>query len=133
MAAPTPPEKEPEHSGLRPLSPWGEGYCRWCKFVVGLDYSGLLVPHVRGAQLQNQKACDGSGTRPPKVIPYMSRKAAFKTVARKERCHECSREVPVLSDGRFAPHTVAYRVTTACKGGSSFPRPPERDHGNERG
>lgn len=126
MAAPT--DRPPSI-----LSEWGEGYCRWCFFVVGLSHDGRLAQHSRGSNGASPHQCDGSGTKPPKITPYASRKAAFKTVARKMRCHECSREVSVLPDGRFAAHTVAYHVTTSCKGGYSFPRPPERDHGSERG
>lgn len=135
MAAP--PEKEPEHSGLRPLSPYGEGYCRWCHFVVGLDYAGMLAQHFRGAhgltarQGAEAKPCGGSGTRPPKVTPHASRKAAFRAVARKEQCHVCKRETVLLADGRLSSHSRdPYRLNDTCAGGYRF---PERDHSGERG
>ena len=128
------PACPPPHTGLRPLSLYGEGYCRWCHFVVGLDHYGLLVRHFRGGsgdELRGPRGCKGSGTKPPKVTPYMSRKAMFKTVGRKERCHVCNREVPLLPDGRMTSHTPdPYRPTWHCKGGYQV---PGRDHGGERG
>lgn len=128
MATPPP---EPPHSGVRPLSPWGEGYCRHCCFVVGLTYDGQLAEHTRGAQLMDPKPCKGTGARPPKITPYASRKAAFRAVARKEQCHLCKRDVVLLADGRLSAHSRdPYRLTDTCAGGYRF---PERDHANERG
>lgn len=127
MAVPPPDGRPPTI-----LSEHGEGYCRWCHFVIGLDYSGMLASHVRGAHgMANAKDCDGSGTRPPKVTPYASRKAAFRSVARKEQCRFCKRDIVLLADGRFTSHSRdPYRLNDACTGGYRF---PERDHANERG
>jgi len=125
MAAPT--DRPPSI-----LSEWGEGYCRWCFFVVGLSHDGRLAQHHRNSSYQPRQ-CDGSGTLPPKITPFSSRKAAFKQVAKKHPCHVCRRTVPVLSDGRLGPHAVAHHATTNCAGGYQLPRPPERDHSGERG
>lgn len=65
------------------LSPHGEGYCRWCQFVVGLGSSGLLAPHVRGKN--GDRWCPGSDTTPPKVTPYSSRKAMFRVAPKTAR------------------------------------------------
>lgn len=87
----TPP---PEHSGLRPLSPYGEGYCKACQFVIGLDCDGRVAQHWRGAHgLMTSRECKGSGWKPPKVTPYSSRKAAFTANAPDVRCPECERVV----------------------------------------
>lgn len=85
------------------LSPNGEGYCRYCRFVVGLDDGGLLDRHARGAILLSAlaygtepvqpPACKGSGTLPPKITPYRSAKSAFKAVPRKTLCPRCLNEV----------------------------------------
>lgn len=127
MATPPP---EPPHSGVRPLSPWGEGYCRHCCFVVGLTYDGLLVLHDRGAQLHSNAACKGGGTKAPKVTPYSSRKAAFTTRSEKVNCHICRREVHLLADGRMVAHTSSTSSLARCSGGYHV---PQRDHANERG
>lgn len=126
----TTPPPEPDHSGLRPLSPWGEGYCRYCHFVVGLTYDGQLAGHNRGAQLQSNSACKGGGTRPPKVTPYASRKAAFTTKSEKVDCHVCGRGVYLLADGRMSAHTSSTSSLARCSGGYHL---PQRDHANERG
>jgi len=84
---------EPVHTGVRPLSPHGEGYCRWCFFVVGLDHDGLLTAHERNGLYEAPKTCKGSGTRPPKVTPYASRKAAFLTRSPREWCPTCCQTV----------------------------------------
>lgn len=133
MTATPPPSPEPERSALRPLSPYGEGYCRHCRFIIGLTPKGLIERHQRGTSLGDSADCKGSCTQPPKITPYASRKAAFKTVARKARCHECGREVLVMSDGRLVVHNSSAVARVLCAGGYSFPRPPGRDHGGERG
>lgn len=90
----TPPTTE--HTGVRPLSPNGEGYCRWCHFVVGLDEEGKLDQHRRGFARDwevSSKDCKGSGTKPPKVTPYASRKAAFRVGAPYAYCPLCKQQV----------------------------------------
>lgn len=136
----TTPPPEPEHTGLRPLSPWGEGYCRYCHFVVGLTYDGLLVFHSRGAQLHSDAVCKGGGTKAPKVTPHSSRKAAFTTKSEKVGCHVCGREVHLLVDGRMTVHSPSVSTLTRCPGGYHQPERgsartdvPQRDHGSERG
>ena len=132
----TTPPSDPEHCGLSPLSPYGEGYCRVCQFIVGLDPHGLLVAHTRHISIYHDERnrCDGSDTRPPKKTPYASRRAAFRTSAKKADCRICGQEVSVLADGRMRRHSVTpYRLSAACDGSYQLPGPPERDHGRERG
>lgn len=128
----------PEHSGLRPLGPHGEGYCRVCRFVVGLTDQLVLEEHWRGkyATMGDGKPCRGSYTRPPKVTPYASRKSAFRANATKVHCPVCRREVVVMADGRLNGHTVTYSSMTHCKAGWHTYEAAQslvRDHGNERG
>lgn len=131
----TPP---PEHSGIRPLGPYGEGYCRVCRFVVGLTADHLLEEHWRGkyANLGDGKACKGSYTRPPKVTPYASRKSAFRATATKVICPVCRREVVVMADGRLNVHTVSYHRLAYCEAGWHTYEAAQslvRDHQSERG
>lgn len=90
-------EAQPVHTGLRPLSPFGEGYCRWCHFVIGLTFQGVIEQHTRSASMWRDEAepCKGSYARPPKVTPYTSRKAAFRLTVPKEICPACTKEVRV--------------------------------------
>lgn len=100
------PPPEPEHSGLRPLSPWGEGYCRWCHFVVGLTWEGQLVEHVRGAHgLDITNPCKGSFTKPPKVTPYASRKAAFRVKSEPAWCPKCRQFARTTRKGGVRTYT----------------------------
>lgn len=133
----TPP---PEHAGLRPLGPHGEGYCRVCRFVVGLTADHLLEEHYRGkyANLGDGKACKGSYTRPPKVTPYASKRSQFRASATKVNCPVCRREVVVMADGRLNGHpSDPYRLNNHyCKAGWHTYEAAQtlvRDHGNERG
>lgn len=80
------------------LSPFGEGYCGRCAFVVGLDPTGMLSHHSRGRYDQ----FDGPGTRCPgggrpawKRTPYYSAKARFSATGGKALCTACKRGVPV--------------------------------------
>lgn len=120
------------------LSPHGEGYCRVCRFVVGLNESGLLDQHARGGHgYLAANPCKGSGKTPPRLTPYSSRLSAFRSTPRKVDCPACGRNVAVLSDGRIQGHPVPRSVTTACLAGwhtvpmAESMRP--RDHTNERG
>jgi hypothetical protein len=135
-------EHDGSTSGLRPLGPYGEGYCRQCHFIEPLDQEGRLAEHHRGASLASSKACAGSGKVPQKITPKESRKAAFRVIAPLVACHVCGRQVIVLVDGRVSGHTMAIRVLEQCKG--SFQTPPDgavysnrgpgsRNHSQERG
>lgn len=115
------------------LSEYGEGYCRWCQFVIGLNHHGLLLQHRRGIGSYGQVSeCKGSDTVPPKITPYSSKRARFIATPRRAECPQCRRpDMPLLSDGRLAGHlSDPYRPGSYCKGGYTL---PERDHGAERG
>lgn len=74
--------EDPEsHHGLRPLGPYGEGYCRVCHFVQALTSDGLIERHSRGALLVGPAQCKGSFTKAPKITPFASRKAQFRVEA----------------------------------------------------
>lgn len=84
------------------LSPFGEGYCRHCRFIIGLGPDGLLEEHRPGSSAKRQEIwsespapCPGWGTRPGRRVPKESRNAAFTTKAERRICATCSREVPV--------------------------------------
>ena len=120
----------PEHSGLRPLGPYGEGYCRVCHFILALTADGLIERHSRGSQI-SPRECKGSWRKAPKLTPMTSKLAAFKTKAELVECTKCRRFVPTMSDGRLNGHTTALNTSTFCKGGYNLPG--ARDHGGERG
>lgn len=85
------------------LSEHGEGYCRQCRFVVGLDSAGRLQSHRRGASMVDRYGdaqaprCSGSYRTPARVTPYMSRKSAFRFEPELAVCPKCDRPVPVVS------------------------------------
>lgn len=84
------------------LSEFGEGYCRWCHFVVGLTRWGVMARHYRGRGLpQGEKHCPGSLKAPAKRTPYSSRKAAFRVTPRRVWCEECRRDVPTTYLDRY--------------------------------
>jgi hypothetical protein len=88
--------------GPRPatiLSPYGEGYCRQCRFIVGLGPTGLLDYHSRGNVYGPPTVCDGGGRRPAKVTPYMSRKSVFKVRIPDDYCPGCKQVVPTTTHG----------------------------------
>jgi hypothetical protein len=129
------PGSEPEHSGVRPLSPHGEGYCRWCHFIVGLTSDQRLVMHGRSSSLYRDeaKACAGSGTRPPKITPYASRKAAFRVKSPEAWCPVCWRMAPTtqhISGKVYARHSNPLLGGGMC---ANVSRRIEKDHGGERG
>lgn len=111
------------HSGLRPLGPYGEGYCRVCHFVIALDERGRLEHHSRGAVIASTTLCKGGRRKPPKLTPLESYKARFRSIAPVATCPFCMNSVMVLVDGRLAPHKGTLRAVDNCKG--SF-RPAER-------
>jgi hypothetical protein len=102
------------------LSPYGEGYCRVCRFVVGLGPSGLLVPHMRGVGVAwEPKPCKGSATVPPKVTPYASRKSAFRVTAPTRWCPTCEQDIPVMEYSgllRRARHLTKGKPRSVCVG-----------------
>jgi hypothetical protein len=125
-----------EHRPPTILGPYGEGYCKHCRFVLGLDEYGLINNHVRGIGSYGQtQPCKGSGTRPPKQTPYASRSAAFKQVSQKVACPKCHRQVAVLAEGarRYLAWHPLPHTATPCNGGYQTWTPPGRDHGSERG
>lgn len=113
------------------LSEYGEGYCRLCQFVVGLDAAGRLLEHTRGNYGLGNRECEGGGGVPPRLTPYASRKAAFLVNPPKKRCRECGRRVVVMSNGRFDFHYPPGKSRTGCRGGYTLAGPLEHD--GERG
>lgn len=115
---------EPPHTGVRPLSPYGEGYCRFCHFVVGLGPDGLLDQHKRSAfdsrgyaQGEGSSICKGSCRKPPRATPVTSRLAAFRVRPRRDTCPRCNRQrIIVLADGTLAWHTLGAANYTTCPG-----------------
>lgn len=88
------------------LSPFGEGYCRHCRFIVGLGPDGLMQPHSRGRNLDRasrdrNKLCKGSSRRPapPSRVPYSSRKSRFRYEGPVARCPRCDQDVKVGTYG----------------------------------
>ena len=89
------------------LSPYGEGYCRRCCFIIGLGPDGRLDHHSRGNVYGEPKVCEGGGRPPAKVTPYASRKSAFKVRVPEDFCPGCRRLVPTTTHGgqiAFAKH-----------------------------
>lgn len=102
-------------------SPHGDGYCKECHFVVGLEEDGLLEVHYRGASLQvyERAACPGSDTRPGRRQPKESRDAAFTTKGTHNTCKVCFRKVTVRStvtSSHLARHTTALHSLDVCPG-----------------
>jgi hypothetical protein len=83
------------------LSEHGEGYCRVCRFVVGLDEFGRLQSHRPGSSMddryshQEAPRCKGTGRLPAKITPVTSTKSAFKAEPVKVTCHVCGKAVGV--------------------------------------
>lgn len=112
------------HTGLRPLGPFGEGYCTVCHFVQALTADGRIERHVRGALLNGAtEACKGSEKKPPALTPHTSYRARFRYDAPTAECTTCKRTVPLTHDLRFTRHhtsTIQYEWCTR-----SYYRPPE--------
>lgn len=108
------------------LSPHGEGYCRACRFIEGLDPAGKLVEHHRGAHGLSVRygeaslACTGSGRLPGKVTPYASRLSAFRVSAPKALCSQCHEQISLMIDGRLVIH-INIRTYRNCIGGYQIP------------
>jgi hypothetical protein len=104
----------PPHEGVRPLGPYGEGYCTVCHFIEALTEGGQLIEHTRGIGLVGDGTpCKGSGIRPPKRTPHASRLAAFKVDGVRAVCPVCMRQLVLGTDGRFSFHALPH-TTTPC-------------------
>jgi hypothetical protein len=86
------------------LSPYGEGYCRYCRFIIGLGPDGLLERHFRGRHSRDRfgdelKACKGSDRRPAPAsrVPYWARKSRFRYEAPVARCPKCKQDAKVTT------------------------------------
>jgi hypothetical protein len=87
------------------LSPYGEGYCTRCRFIVGLGPDGKMDRHTRGVHLGQYlapPACGGSGRRPAKRTPFASEKSRFRHRPQAAVCG-CGSEVKLVRqvDDRF--------------------------------
>src|SRR3546814_4169283 len=114
----------PEHRPPTILGPYGEGYCRTCRFVIGLDEQGLLNAHRRGIASYGQASdCAGSGKAPPRLTPYASRAVAFKSAPRRVTCPDCGQQVALMPAGgtrlTLAGHLLPYSAGTYCPAGGS--------------
>lgn len=82
------------------LSPYGEGYCRTCQFIVGLDERGRLETHWRGRTVNRWEAdpdaCAGTGRRPGRRVPYWTVKGQFRYDPWRAHCPACGAEARVL-------------------------------------
>ena len=91
------------------LSPHGEGYCRHCRFVVGLDADGLMDHHTRGSVTEYgsrtiPEKCKGSGAKPAKVTPYAASKNRFLMRLPMAVCPVCGGRAAKTRGGRLASH-----------------------------
>lgn len=82
------------------LSEYGEGYCKVCRFIVGLDEKGRLAVHTRGAAVSARwgstpNPCKGSLRRPAPEnrVPYRALKSIFRLTPAKGRCLSCGKTV----------------------------------------
>lgn len=100
------------------LSEHGEGYCATCRFVVGLDATGMMDPHVRGRYgeyVQPATGCKGGGRRPAKITPYSSRKSAFRIRVEMDTCLQCGLRVEVVGE-MLAWHSIFRYGGEKCPG-----------------
>jgi hypothetical protein len=136
----TPPEPRPATI----LGPYGEGYCRVCRFIEPLTRQGVIAEHARsnGGWPGPGERCKGSFKAPPKDTPYFSRLSAFRATPRKVECPMCHRQVTVLAGGRISGHNIAATTITLCgatlceAGGRTVTTAASmraRGHGGERG
>lgn len=124
------------------LSDHGDGYCRVCHFIVGLDANGLLLPHVRGAHGlaarygEINPACKGGDRPPPKLTPFTSRLAAFSTKPRQDQCPACHQTVIIDASTRWTMHTQYPGNYEWCKMSQKVyvkPQVNRLKHNGERG
>lgn len=112
------------------LSPYGEGYCKVCRFIEPLDPDGRIEEHFRSGDQEAGRdpiPCKGSHRWPPASVPYRSTLSAFRLTPRKALCPKCGRTVGISSGARplyyrHAPRTMAYGMV-ACL--NSFERVEE--------
>lgn len=86
------------------LSPHGEGYCKHCRFIVGLGPDGLMDLHSRGRNVDKYSAgynapCRGTGRRPAARVPYWSRRSRFRLTPPVALCPACGNEAAVSQYG----------------------------------
>lgn len=110
------PHSEPEHAGLRPLGPWGEGCCPECMMIEGLTEDGRIEEHGQGAPGYDglRARCAGCGSRPRRPAPYFSRKKMFKQAPVKIRCSVCGQTVGMVDDLAVAHR--APKTGVSCDG-----------------
>lgn len=114
------------------FAPYGEGYCKTCRFMIPLGLNGLLEPHRRGAALAHNGVgdpCPGAFSHPaaPSKTPVTSRLSAFRARIAKKQCPWCTQRVGVVTfnDNKiyFTAHRVSSPGRVLCDG--SF-RPVEK-------
>ena len=109
------------------LGPYGEGYCRWCQFVIGLTELGVLNEHRRGVRSGRiVDPCEGSHTVPPKLTPYASKKARFTCTGPVAYCPDC---LQTVSYHAFESGTKVFMrhwagAVICPKAGHPIPDPP---------
>lgn len=121
------------------LSDFGEGYCRVCRFVLGLREDGTLSIHHRAAGTAAATRCGGSGMKPGPRIPKTSRKNAFSTIPKYVTCPFCLTRVTIRFDWRISVHEEPNRwprLSKTCRGSNTDSRRPPVEgapESNERG
>lgn len=106
------------------LSPFGEGYCRHCRFIVGLGPDGLLDRHCRGRHSRDRygaelEACKGSNRRPvpPQRVPYWSRRSRFRYEPPMARCPRCGQDAKASTFGGLVDTLYFLRHRSRIRGG----------------
>jgi hypothetical protein len=114
------------------LSPYGEGYCKVCRFIEPLSPDGRIEEHFRSEDQDcyaTRVPCKGSRKRPPATHPYRSTLSAFRLTARKAVCPRCSRAVSISpgQDPFFLRHgALGFSRTSAVQCPNSWePVPPK--------
>lgn len=103
------------------LSPYGEGYCKACRFIVGLGPDGLLEGHTRldpeSMHTGVRRPCPGGFATPPKRIPFTAGKNRFRIRSKRTECPQCHQQVRVntLTSGEYiARHTQTPWTAVVC-------------------
>ena len=110
------------------LSPHGEGYCRHCRFIIGLDADGFMDRHWynRGVHTDDSKPCKGSFRRPAVDTPYRSNLSIFKATPQYEACPVCGDSTLIQYDSMFAQHIAKSNKYEYCRGSFTRYVRPER-------